>query len=168
MNKIKLIITVIAVVIGLCLITSCAKVENVNNNQEGKDGEKSVVTILSEQFKEEIKNEKNIEKVANKIAQNEILQISTDVAVLKKSDYISGFQTEIKGFDKVVAIRPMISTIPFLAYIFEVKEADAFAENLKKNADLRWNICTEADDLEVSVVDKYVFFVMSPKNFDAE
>ena len=40
--------------------------------------------------------------------------------------------------------------------------------NLKENADLRWNICTEADEMEAAVFDHYVFFVMSPKNFDQE
>ena len=129
---------------------------------------KSVAFVLTKQFQEEIKKEKDIEKLASAIAKNEVLGTSMDVAVLGKDDYISGFQTEIKGFDKVVTIRPMIGSIPFVAYIFEVENAKEFAENLKSNADLRWNICTEADDMEVAVVDNYVFFVMSPENFEQE
>lgn len=118
--------------------------------------------------KKEIKNEKDIKEVADKIAQNEILEIETDVASLGKKDYISGFQTEIKDFKKAVTIRPMISTIPFLAYIFEVEDAEKFEETLKSNADLRWNICTEADEMKTAVVDNYVFFIMAPKTFEEE
>lgn len=166
MKKFKLILAAIAIVFSFCLLTGCAKVEKPKEETNQKVEEKSLAVTLSEQFKEAIKEEKDIKKVAEKISQNEVLQISTNVESLKKNDYLSGFQTEIKGYKKVVAIRPMISTIPFLAYIFEVENAEEFAKNLKNNADLRWNVCTEADDLEVTVVDNYVFFIMAPNNFE--
>lgn len=87
---------------------------------------------------------------------------------INKGDYISGFQKEIKDFKTAYAIRPMIGTIPFVAYIFEVENANEFAEELKSSADLRWNICTEADEMHAVVSGDYVFFVMSPKNFEQE
>ena len=39
-------------------------------------------------------------------------------------------------------------------------------ENLEKNADKRWNICTEADEMVVSAEGNTVFFVMSPSKFE--
>lgn len=166
MKKTKILLMIFMTILSSCLILGCSK-EEKENSQE-KEESSSIALTLSKQFKEEIKDEKNLEKIANNIAKNEILEISTDVAVLKESDYLSGFQTEIKGFKKAVTIRPIIGTIPFIVYIFEVEESEKFAETLKQNADLRWNICTEADDLEVTTVDNYVFFVMSPSSFDEE
>lgn len=166
MKKFKLILVTITLVFSACLISGCSQNEEVKDDANQKEEKKSVAGVLTQQFKDEMKSENDIQKVATSIAKNKVLPIEVDVAVLGKEDYISGFQTEIKGFDQAVVIRPMIGSIPFIAYIFEAEDADGFAEKLKSNADLRWNICTEADDMEVAVVDHYVFFVMSPKNFD--
>lgn len=173
MKKFKFIFVMCTVLtLSVCLLTGCAnnevKDDNQNEKQEEKQEEKTVAKTLGIQFEDEIKNEKNIEKVAKKLAENEILEISVDVSKIKKGDYISGFQKEIKDFKNAYAIRPMIGTIPFVAYIFEVENANEFAEDLKSNADLRWNICTEADEMNAVVNGDYVFFVMSPKNFDQE
>ena len=59
-------------------------------------------------------NKHSREKIAKKIAENEVLEISVDVSQIKKGDYISGFQKEIKDFKNAYAIRPMIGTIPFV------------------------------------------------------
>ena len=64
---------------------------------------------------------------------------------------------------------PMIGSIPFIGYVFELKDetdVNQFISTLKSNADLRWNICTEADEMVVCSVDKKVFFVMCPKYFE--
>ena len=64
---------------------------------------------------------------------------------------------------------PMIGTIPFIGYVFELKDetdVNQFISTLKSNANLRWNICTEADEMVVCSVDKKVFFVMCPKYFE--
>ena len=128
----------------------------------------TVAQTLGRQFESEIENERDIEKVTKKIAENEILEISVDASQVKSGDYLSGFQKEIKDFKNAYVIRPMIGTIPFIAYIFEVENSSEFAEELKSSADLRWNICTEADEMHVVVRGDYVFFVMSPKNFEQE
>ena len=65
-----------------------------------------------------------------------------------------------------------MGTIPFVGYIFELADGadvEAFKTGLKDNANLRWNICTEAEELTVDHVGNKVFFLMSPKAFeDAE
>ena len=168
MKKFKLYMA-IAVVFTATFMTGCEKPkDDVKENTEQKQEENTVAQTLGRQFESEIENEKDIEKVAKKIAENEILEISVDASQVKSGDYLSGFQKEIKDFKNAYVIRPMIGTIPFIAYIFEVENSSEFAEELKSSADLRWNICTEADEMHVVVRGDYVFFVMSPKNFEQE
>jgi hypothetical protein len=60
---------------------------------------------------------------------------------------------------------PMIGTIPFVGYVFELDSADSvpsFIETLEANANPAWNICTEADETVIDSVDNLVFFVMCP------
>ena len=111
-----------------------------------------------------MKDSNSIEEVAKKISQNEI--IKPVVEATKVEDYMPGFTTEIKGYDEAYMVAPMIGTIPFVAYVFESDNAKELANTLKESADLRWNICTEADDMEISIVDDYVFFVMAPSSFE--
>jgi len=62
----------------------------------------------------------------------------------------------------------MIGTIPFVGYVFTVEgDVDAFAAELESLCDLRWNICTEAEEAVVGISGDKVFFVMSVKNFEA-
>ena len=168
MKKFKLFMA-IAVVFTATFMTGCEKPkDDVKENTEQKQEENTVAQTLGRQFESEIENERDIEKVTKKIAENEILEISVDASQVKSGDYLSGFQKEIKDFKNAYVIRPMIGTIPFVAYIFEVENSSEFAEELKSSADLRWNICTEADEMHVVVRGDYVFFVMSPKNFEQE
>lgn len=168
MKKFTLIFVTLSLVFTTCLLSGCRRGSGVVDDSDQSVKGKTVAEVLTEQFQDEIKNEKDIEKVASNISKNKVLDIQVEVSAIEKGDYISGFQTEIQGFDSAVAIRPMIGSIPFVAYIFEVENAEQFAENLKSSADLRWNICTEADNLEVATVGNYVFFIMSPETFDQE
>lgn len=161
MKNISKILLVFILVFILSFITGC----NQKNTKEHETSN-TVASKLANQFKNEIKKEKDIKKVAKKLSENEAIKIAIDVVELDKDSYITGFTNEITGFKKAVTISPIIGSIPFVAYIFEVDDAKTFEKTLKENADLRWNICTEADNMETAVVDNYVFFVMSPENFD--
>ncbi|MBQ9737679.1 MAG: hypothetical protein IJV86_04700 [Clostridia bacterium] len=83
---------------------------------------------------------------------------------------LSGFgNTEIKGFKEGAMFAPMIGSIPFVGYVFELDDAanaPAFISTLKSNADLRWNVCVEADEMVTGSVGSKVFFVMSPFSFE--
>ena len=83
---------------------------------------------------------------------------------------LSGFgNTEIKGFKEGAMFAPMIGSIPFIGYVFELDDAanaPAFISTLKSNADLRWNVCVEADEMVTGSVGSKVFFVMSPFSFE--
>ena len=83
---------------------------------------------------------------------------------------LNGFgDAEITGFKEGTTFGPMISTIPFIGYVFELKDdtdVNQFISDLKSKAMLNWNICTSADEMKVGHVDKKVFFVMCPKYFE--
>lgn len=161
MKNIKTLLVALVLVFGLCFITGCG-----NDNKTEKEEPKTVAGMLSEAFESEIKAEKDIEKVAQKIAENEVIIPEVQTFTIAKDDYLAGFKEEIKGFDKAVGIAPMIGTIPFVAYVFEVENPEEFAKTLEDNAQLNWNICTQADEMKTAIVDNYVFFIMSPTSFE--
>lgn len=79
--------------------------------------------------------------------------------------YLSGFTKEITGFEECVMFSPMIGSIPFVGYVFNLADdadVDAFVNELKGNYDMRWNICTEASEMVVKSSGNSVFFVMCP------
>ena len=153
MKKFKILLCL--VLCSFLIITGCT---NKENNNEGEN--KTVASQLVTEFKKDIK------EVADKISESNIIVPTTVVTEITEDDYLAGFNEEIKGFKKAVSIAPMIGTIPFVAYIFEVDNPEEFASTLKEQANLRWNICTEADEMQTTIVDNYVFFVMSPSNFE--
>ncbi len=83
---------------------------------------------------------------------------------------LTGFgNAEITGFKEATMFAPMIGSIAFVGYIFELEEGtdgEAFMQTLKDNADPRWNICVEAEEMVVSQTGNKVFFVMSPMTLE--
>ncbi len=83
---------------------------------------------------------------------------------------LSGFDNaEIKGFKSGAMFAPMIGSIAFVGYVFELSDgvdASAFIANLKSNANRRWNICVEADEMVTGSVGNKVFFVMCPTSLE--
>ena len=83
---------------------------------------------------------------------------------------LMGFDNaEITGFQEGVMFGPMMGTIPFVGYIFVLEDGadvDGFVQTLEDNANLRWNICTEAEEMVAEADGNHVFFLMCPKNFE--
>ena len=83
---------------------------------------------------------------------------------------LQGFDNyEVTGFKTGAVFQPMIGSIAFIGYVFELEEgvsASDFAAGLKNNANKRWNICTEADEMVTGISGNKVFFVMCPKSFE--
>lgn len=158
----KKTIILFILILSVFYLTGCTK----KNNKETEETPKTVATVLAKNFETELEKEKDIKKIAEKISQNDIIIPQMQVFEIGKEDYLSGFKEEIKGFKKAYGIAPMISTIPFIAYVFEVEEPEEFKKTLETNAQLDWNICTKADEMKISSKDNYIFFVMSPKTFE--
>lgn len=83
---------------------------------------------------------------------------------------LTGFgNAEITGFKEGVTFAPMIGSIAFVGYVFDLEEGTdsaAFIQTLKDNADPRWNICVEAEETICEQVGNKVFFVMCPKSLE--
>ena len=85
--------------------------------------------------------------------------------------YLSGFDNEITGFKSGAVFMPMIGSIPFIGYIFELEEGadvDAFVQTLKDNANMRWLVCVEAEEMVCRANGNYVYFCMSKRSFEEE
>ena len=139
--------------------------EKETNEEQKKE---TVANTLMSEFKS-IAKSKNAESIANQLIANKIIPFMPAVMPVEEG-WLNGFgDAEITGFKEGAMFGPMIGTIPFIGYVFELKDetdVNQFISTLKSNADLRWNICTEADEMVVCSVDKKVFFVMCPKYFE--
>ena len=139
--------------------------EKETNEEQKKE---TVANTLMSDFKS-IAKSKNAESIANQLIANKIIPFMPAVMPVEEG-LLNGFgDAEITGFKEGAMFGPMIGTIPFIGYVFELKDetdVNQFISTLKSNANLRWNICTEADEMAVCSVDKKVFFVMCPKYFE--
>ena len=142
---------------------------SVQDNNEGQEnnGEQSVGDVLLKEFTSD--TTVSAQEIADRLITNPIIMFSGTTMPVEEG-LLAGFDNaEIKGFEEGVMFAPMMGTIPFIGYVFDLPEdADMleFIQTLKDNANLRWNICTEADEVTVSGVGDKVFFLMSPKTFE--
>ena len=109
--------------------------------------------------------------LAESILTNPIIQFAGATMPVEPG-LLSGFgNAEITGFKEGAMFAPMIGSIPFIGYVFVLEDGTNkpdFISTLKANADLRWNICVEADEMVVGSSGNKVFFVMCPKEFSEE
>lgn len=126
----------------------------------------TVATTLYNVFKAEADNAADLTALAEKLSTNEVFGEVSMATMEVEPGFLNGFDNEIKGFNKGVMIAPMIGTIPYVSYVFETDAPDALIEELEVNHNLRWNICTAADEMLVKQYNNYVFFVMSPYTFE--
>ena len=109
------------------------------------------------------------QEIADRLITNEVIEFMGGATPVEEG-LLSGFDNaEIKGFKEGVMFAPMMSSIAFVGYIFELPEGadvEAFKTTLKDSANLRWNICVEAEELIVENEGNKVFFLMCPKSFE--
>lgn len=109
------------------------------------------------------------EEIAAKMLEGDIVPFAPMTMAVEEG-LLSGFdETEITGFTEGAMFSPMIGTIPFMGYIFTLPEdadVQSFITTLEENANLRWNICTEAEEMVSGNVDTKVFFLMCPAAFE--
>lgn len=108
-------------------------------------------------------------QVAERMGSNAIIPFGPAAETIQPG-LLNGFgNTEITGFSEGAFFGPVIGTIPFLGYIFTLDsgtDGAAFCQTLKNAANLRWNVCTEADELVVTQSGDKVFFLMCPAQFE--
>lgn len=133
------------------------------------DGDTIGQTLLAD-FKENINANPDItaQELADAIIANEIIEFAP-VTEPVETGYLNGFDNEINGFSEGVVFCPMIGSIAFVGYIFQLDDGadvDAFMQTLKDNANLRWNVCVEADEMIVEHEGNTVFFLMCQNNIE--
>ncbi len=132
---------------------------------------KTVGSKLAADFKAKAGSAKDALSLAESIVSNPIIPFMA-ASMPVEPGLLSGFDNaEIKGFKEGAMFGPMIGSVPFIGYVFELEDgvsAQNFISTLKANANLRWNICVEAEEMVTASAGNKVFFVMCPKEFDAE
>lgn len=106
---------------------------------------------------------------ANRVVSHESIPFS-GMAMAVEPGLLMGFgNTEITGFSEGAMFGPTMGTIPFVGYVFTLDgsvDGSTFCQTLQNAADLRWNVCTEADELVVTQSGSKVFFLMCPTSFE--
>ncbi len=121
-------------------------------------------------FKQEIAKNPNATaaSLAKKILSHEIIKFKGDTIDVVPGN-LSGFDAEITGFKTATMFAPLMGSIAFVGYVFELEDASktsTFVSTLKKNANPRWNICVEAGETVVQASGNKVFFLMCPSPED--
>ena len=114
-------------------------------------------------------SEATAQELAEGILTNEAILFSGDAMPVEEGLLMGFGEAEITGFEEAVMFAPMIGTIPFVGYVFDMPDAEsaeALIDVLTENADPRWNICTEAEETVTGTAEDKVFFVMCPKSLE--
>jgi len=92
-------------------------------------------------------------------------------AMEMEAGFMAGFDNvEINGFESAAMFAPMMGSIAFVGYVFDLADdadVEAFKKNLTDNANLRWQICVTADEMLCESIGDKVFFIMCPTSLDA-
>lgn len=149
--------------LSVTVLAGCSKDTNT-------DTPSTVGGMMYQEFTTNVEGKTALE-IAEALATSETLPFMGG-AIEIEPGFLSGFDNyEVTGFSKGAMFAPMMGTIPFVGYIFELEEGadvEAFKTSLKDNANLRWNICTEAEEMTVENEGNMVFFLMSPTEFETE
>lgn len=159
----RVLAIVLVMIMALGMIGCTAK----DNNKEQEIDTSTPCGIVLADFKEKSSLGSALD-IADQLSVAEYLPFM-GAAMEVEEGYLNGFTTEITGFKSGAMFAPMIGAIPFIGYVFEVEgDSAAFIETLKASADLRWNVCTSADEMQALAAGKYVCFVMAPASFEEE
>ena len=117
------------------------------------------------------KPETTAEEMANLLVTNEAIQFMGGAIPLEANqEFFTGFgEYKITGYESGAVYMPMIGSIAFVGYVFELPagaDVEAFMKNLNDNADPRWNICVTADQTVVGAYENTVFFLMCPNSLE--
>ena len=157
--KTRKITAVLLLLAMLFTVTACGKKQEEDTSTPAK-------AVLAEFKSISGIDGKSCEEIANQLVNNPALGFSPVVMPVEEG-FLNGFSADITGFEEGCVFAPMIGSIPFIGYVFTVgSDAEGFMQKLKDNADLRWNICTQADEMVCGANGSKVLLVMSPASFE--
>ncbi len=187
----KKIIALLLAVMMLVCIASCGNTTDTNidegadtntntntDDQVNEDANSDANTdgtlgqTLAKDFKDRVGADSTLtaQAIADELVKNPAIQFGPAVMPVEEGNLTGFDNAEIKGFKEGVMFAPMIGTIPFVGYVFVLEDGadvEGFKTTLSDNANMRWNICTEAEEKVVESVGNTVFFLMCPKSLEA-
>ena len=109
----------------------------------------------------------SMEELANTLVTNPVIQFFGGAMPIEAgTEYFAGFdEYKITGFESAAVYMPMMGSIAFVGYVFDLAEGadvNAFIKSLTDNCNPRWNICVEAEQTVAGAVGDKVFFLMCP------
>lgn len=116
---------------------------------------------LKEVIENELKDSADIRKALESIITSEVLPFTCVVEEVN-IEFMPGFKQNVEGFTDAAMLLPIMSSQPFIVYLFDTADADALMQDLTEFADPRWNICTEATTTVCEKYDNFVLFAMLP------
>ena len=167
----KKLIAILLAALMLLSFVACGNAKSGDIVPEIEEG--TVGHTLWTAFLEEIEANPEIsgEELANKIITNPIIQFFGGAMPMEQgTEFFMGFDNyQITGYETATMFGPMMGSIAFVGYIFELAEGtdvNAFVEALNTNCNPRWQICVTADQIIVGSKGNTVFFLMCPASFE--
>ena len=109
-------------------------------------------------FEKASESESDIFKIGEALTKTDP-ELSLEMAEVEPG-WLNGFSEDVTGFTKGVVVAPIIGSIPYVAYVFESEDPEALLKELDEKHNMRWNICTEADEKVSSIKGNLVFYIM--------
>ncbi len=168
----KLIALIIAGLMVLSFAACGGNTEETTAAEETTVADLTVAGMYAAEFKTLAADTTlSAEDIANKLFENVENPIASLGVMPVEEGLNAGFENfEIKGFSEGAVLQNMMmGGAAFIAYVFELAEdtdVDAFTTGLKDNANLRWNVCTAAEEMLVETEGNKVFFIMAPLAFE--
>lgn len=167
---------IIALLIAGLMVLSFAACKTDAGNENTDEtttaaGELTAAATFVEAFKAEAAKEgATTNAIATALSTNGTAPFMPMVVDMEEG-FLAGFSADITGFKACTSFAPMIGSIAFVSYVFELEEGadkDAFVKTLEDNHDLRWNICVAAEEMLTATEGNFVFFIMAPLSFEQE
>ena len=154
LTKLPALLLSIVLLLGIC--TACQKATS----------DSAAATAINNLYLDAAEKHTDILDIAAAMAQDGTIPYNLDVYEIEQGAYLNGFSTEPTGYSRGVCFCPLISTIPFVGYLFESENPEQLLSSLNESAMLDWNICTQADEIVSGIDGNRVLFVMTPSSFD--
>lgn len=151
----------------ICLLTllvlvGCGQKEN-NTSVQDRPSSDTLGGKLANAFFDEAEKSDDVLTIAENIVAQNLTEINLVTAEVEPG-WLNGFSNDITEFTSGAVFQPMIGTIPFVAYVLKTDNVEELKKQLDENHDMRWNICTEAEEYVIYDSGNIVFVAMVPGN----
>ncbi len=157
--------------ITACLLAAALLLSLTACGQETPKEPETLGQALLQEFETQYQSasKESLDTIAQAILAQKSIEFEGITAPIEPGPLMGFGNTQIQGFKEGVMFAPLISTIPFLGYLFRLDpdtDGKAFVQTLEQSANLGWNICTQADEMIVKQENDVVFFLMCPRSME--